>query len=509
MTLIVDLLFYATIAALAATVALSLWKSRAAIRADNLVALGWLVLVPIPIVLRPLTPPTGVFPEGFTGAARVNLEIAVGIANLGLCALMAFLQTARFAAFQARFRAWAAGRKPTAESALSLDRAWFVGLCVLSAALALWHLWLMPRVPVWDLVVGFSDAYQPVLDREYADKLLPAPTILRYVFTWNASVIVPALLCFAVLRRWPAAAIAVGVFGLLYVIAPLAKFPSMFFVLAPFVAVTALRQRAIWSPLLVIGLMVSLVPPFLIGQSSGISLDIHRALGIREPAVVATPVEPSATPTQSPRSPSPGASGAPTPEFGPTAAPLPKVSVTAFDPAVIPVYFKDLVLRRTLSVPAEVTYAWFAYFPEAHPFLFGDGWAPWRVLSARYRNPANLVGLWTYEGHVTTLPSVSAYGSVVADGWAEFSYAGVVIAVLGILALALVLELIRSLTDRPFCLACFAPGVLLFATLPPRAGLMATLFSSGLWLVPALCLAYLASERLVARRAAEKQEARA
>jgi hypothetical protein len=98
-----------------------------------------------------------------------------------------------------------------------------------------------------------------------------------------------------------------------------------------------------------------------------------------------------------------------------------------------------------------------------------------------------------------TLPTVSAYGSFVADGWAEFAYVGVIIACLGVLLFGLVLELMRGFTATPFCLACYGPSVILFATLPPRAGLMATLLSSGLWLAPLLCVLFLVSQRLGGR----------
>jgi hypothetical protein len=171
-----------------------------------------------------------------------------------------------------------------------------------------------------------------------------------------------------------------------------------------------------------------------------------------------------------------------------------------FDWRNIPASLSDIVGRRILVVPAETTYGWFAYFPAQHPFLNGSGWAPWKVLSKSYRNPANLVGLWMYCGHELTLPTVSAYGSIIADGWAELGYVGVVLAALGIVFFGLVLELIRGFLSKPFLIACYGPSILLFATLPPRAGVLATIVSSGLWLIPVLCLLFLVSEGLSRRR---------
>jgi hypothetical protein len=161
---------------------------------------------------------------------------------------------------------------------------------------------------------------------------------------------------------------------------------------------------------------------------------------------------------------------------------------------------KDIVVRRIGVVPAEVTYGWFAYFPAQHAFLNGSGWEPWKVLAKGYRNPANLVGLWMYCGHAVTLPTISAYGSLIADGWGEAGYVGVLLACIGILLFGIVMELIRGFIAKPFCIACYAPSILLFASLPPRAGVLATIISSGLWLVPVLCLLFLASERLTSMR---------
>jgi len=76
----------------------------------------------------------------------------------------------------------------------------------------------------------------------------------------------------------------------------------------------------------------------------------------------------------------------------------------------------------------------------------------------------------------------------------------VLIACLGLLLYGGVLELIRGFVSKPFCLALYGPSLLLFASLPPRAGLLATVISSGLWMVPVLCVLFLASARFGRRR---------
>ena len=144
-----------------------------------------------------------------------------------------------------------------------------------------------------------------------------------------------------------------------------------------------------------------------------------------------------------------------------------------------------------------MTYQWFRYFPAVHPYLYGTGWAPWKVLSSGYQSPANLVGLWAYYGKAGySISSLSAYTGFLGDGWAEFGYVGVLIACLWLFAFIVVIELMRLFSDKPFCLACYAPCVLMLAATAPISGIMAMTFSLGLVLAPLICAGYLISGRL-------------
>jgi hypothetical protein len=482
-----DALFWSTLLLLAASTVWTIWRARGVISAAVLVPLAWMILIPIPTVIRPLViTPQSLFPAGFAGAAREQMLISIAIANVAFLGFQWLilsrwfknLQASTVAFFGARERP-RAGRDGKNDGLL---RRWAIGLTVIAAALALLHLVLMPRVPAWDLVTGFANPLQPNYDREAAGKFLPGPTILRYVFDWNQGIVFPILFALAVLMRWRPLAIFVGVFGFLYVTSTLEKFPSLLFIAAPFVAVAVRDNRPIWSKLVLGGLALSLLGPLAINQGPGVSTAILKALHNVPPASSTPVYDPSITTSV------PGCESF----VAPTTVP--------FDWRDIPASLKDIVGRRILVVPAETTYGWFAYFPAQHPFLNAAGWAPWKVLAKGYRNPANLVGLWMYCGHELTLPTVSAYGSMIADGWGELGYVGVVLACIGIVLFGLVMELIRGFLAKPFLIACYGPGVLLFATLPPRAGVLATLLSSGLWLIPVLCLLFLMSEGIRGRR---------
>ena len=476
----IELLFWSTLLLLSGNTLWTVWRTRGLINSAVLMPLAWIVLIPLPIIFRPYTLPTGLFPEGFVGGPKDSMYLSIALANVAFTGFQWLMLSRRFKHLQTRVVGlFQSHDREEDQQTDQFLRRWILGMSVIAIVLALIHLALMPRVPAWDLVVGFSDPLQPNFDREAADKFLPVPTLVRYVFDWNQGILFPILFAATVLARWRTLAIVVGIFGFIYVTSTLEKFPSLLFIAGPFIAMAVRDSRPIWSRLVVGGLALSLLGPLAINQAPGISTSIHEALGNVPPASATPAYDPSIT----------------TPVPGCTFVDKP-VAAAAFDWRSLPASVKDILLRRIGLVPTEVTYGWFAYFPAQHEFLNGSGWAPWNVLAPGYRNPANLVGLWMYCGHATTLPTVSAYGSFIADGWAEFGYVGVLIACLGMVLFGVLMELIRGFVSKPFCLACYAPSVLLFATLPPRAGVLATIVSSGLWLVPVLCVIFLVSQRL-------------
>ena len=447
----------------------TVWRLRRPIDAALLIPGFWLVLIPLQVL---------VFGARFqAGTPRDNFFISIALANAMLIGLQVFLDSRYFT----RLAAAVSERLGPASNSSPVDwnrlaRYWWYGLAAFAIGLGVLHLALMPKIPLLELVTGYSDFNQLSVDRENSAKLLNAPALVKYAFNWNSSIVLPILFTAAVLQRWRWRAVVIGVFGLLYVSAPLDKFPSLIFVLSPFVGLAVRDRRPTFSKVLIVGLVVSLVPAYLIAESGQISIAVHHALGV-----------PLAAQTPAPR----------------------LTNQQVFDADVFTTFFGiklpgpvvsllNLILRRIGSVPADVTYEWFSFFPAVHPYLYGAGWEPWKVLSANYQNPANMVGLWAYYGHPGYfLTSLSAYAGFVADGWAEFGYPGVVIACLWLFAFAVVIELMRVFADKPFCLACYAPCLLMVAATAPISGIMAMTFSLGLILGPVFCAGYLISGRFV------------
>ena len=453
-------LILTSLALLASTVI----RIRGPIDAALLVPAGWLATMPFQALLLA----SGL---QFQGAPQANLYLAISMANLTLLGFQLFVSRGGVK--------WLGGVVPwltaTATHPSSDPRRlryWYWALLVLAVSLAILHWALMPSIPLVDLLRGNASDQQIAIARENSAKLLAVPALLKYVFTWNSRILLPILLTTAVVARWRWTAVFVAIFGLAYIASPLEKLPSFLFMLGPVLAIAIRDHKKAWAPTVIVGAVLAALPAYAIAQ--GIVFETSRYTAAH-PTTSTAAVQASPPPTSSPIS--PGS------QFRNLPGPLPGIF--------------DLVVRRMGEGPIDVSYEWFAFFPSQHAYLDGSGWEPWKVLSPGYQTPANMVGQWAYYGKQGyDLPSISAYGSFIADGWAEFGYFGVLAACLVLFAFCALLELFRSVTDRPFILGCYAPALVLLATTPPQAGLPAMMFSLGLALVPVICFAYLQSERL-------------
>jgi hypothetical protein len=444
----------------AVLVATTLWESRRPIGTALILPGVWLVTIPVQSVVLASK-------LGFGGSARDNLYVAIAVANVAFAGFQLLDSFGVLDRFRARVQHLADRQNDAGAGDHGNVRYWFGGLLVVAVGLAILHWSVMPGIPLVQMIQG-ADAYQLQIARENSAKLLAVPTILKYAFTWDSRVFFPILLVTAVLYRWKWVAVLVGVFGFIYLVSPLERLPAVLFLLAPFAAVAIRDGKRVWSPLVIVGVVVALLPALAITEILDYEISIHPA-----PAgsTVADPNNP--TTDNSPVSPG---------EF--KGLPVPVAAAL------------DLVLRRIGQGPTDVTYEWFAYFPNHHPYLNGSGWEPWRVLGSGYQTPANMVGLWAYYGkRGYNLTSISAYGSFVADGWSEFGLAGVILACVLLLAVGLGLEVMRALGTRPFLLACYVVPLVLISTVTPQSSLPAMVLSSGVFLTPLLAAGYLLTNR--------------
>ena len=168
-----DALFWSSLLLLVASTVWTIWRARGAINAAVLVPLAWLILIPIPVLIRPwVATAKSLFPDGFVGAPKDHLYISIAIANVAFAGFQWLILSGWFKGVRSRTVALIVGpEQPGNGKADSLLRNWVIGLTLVAVALAITHLALMPRVPSWDLVTGYSDPLQLNYDREAADKL--------------------------------------------------------------------------------------------------------------------------------------------------------------------------------------------------------------------------------------------------------------------------------------------------------------------------------------------------
>jgi len=83
----------------------------------------------------------------------------------------------------------------------------------------------------------------------------------------------------------------------------------------------------------------------------------------------------------------------------------------------------EMVYSRIFEVENQTLLENFAVFPQLHPFMMGANLRPLAMLMGVPFEPAfNIVGYIWYGSHAITSPSL-----FIADAWADFSYAGVIV----------------------------------------------------------------------------------
>src|ERR1041384_1992242 len=120
-----DVLFWSTLALVAATTAWTIWRTRGKLSLAVLLPLAWIALIPIPVILRPITK-SEVFVDGFVGSARDSMYVAIAIANVAFAAYQVFLWSPwyrRLERFAVRVMAPAGIREHTSGDRLPPPRA--------------------------------------------------------------------------------------------------------------------------------------------------------------------------------------------------------------------------------------------------------------------------------------------------------------------------------------------------------------------------------------------------
>src|SRR6266576_2840455 len=98
-----DVLLWSTLLLLIASTAITVVRANGAINAAVLSPLAWLLLIPIPTLIRPIVvTPRSLFPEGFVGEPKDHLYTSIAIANVAFIAFQWLILSGWFKRIQAR-----------------------------------------------------------------------------------------------------------------------------------------------------------------------------------------------------------------------------------------------------------------------------------------------------------------------------------------------------------------------------------------------------------------------
>lgn len=391
---------------------------------------------------------------GLESAVRERFWWSTVIVNLTLAAAVTLRWSPRGRRLEGTLRT----SEPIAECVWS---GWMWAALAVTIAVFAFHASRMPRIPLLELALDSGlTANQLTTMREAAGKLLGLPLPVQYVINWNVRVLVPVLLCALILtgRKWAMPA-AVGLVTLTSL--TLEKSLPAFAILATGLGVAVYRRRSVLSRPIVMACVAALL--IVTALQTAVKL---RDLQVRRPRVAGAEMLTSP--------PAGSALGSP-----PFEAASPGLEIVRY-----PFQF---VYHRVLKIPSEVAYAWFDYFPDIYGgFLKGTSWWPSTRSRADFRHPANLVGQYYYHAHDPEhyLETIHAYAAFHADAWANFGYAGVIMASLAAAVLLLLVDIAIVSASTPATAGAAGAAFSILLTTLPAGGLQAALVAQGL--LPAL-----------------------
>jgi hypothetical protein len=422
-----------------ALTALVVWRARTQLSVVSAFSAVWILLIAIPSAI------------GYTGVeslARERLFWATAIVNvvLALTVVARWSRPGRTVATQAQ-------SSPAAEPTAA-RMPWLWPLLALSVTAFLIHAALMPKIPLVELARGSGlTANQLTELREAANKLLPLPLAVKYLLYWNVRVVVPTLLCALIVMRAPKYTLVFVPVLLVLSSLTLEKSLPTFAIIAAGLGIATLSRLSILSRPLVVSFLIALA--FASGLQTATKIRDVQARGAMPPGAA----DPSST------------------------------KMRARDVILYPFQF---TYHRILTGPSGVAYAWFEYFPDVHGgFLRGQSWSPFVRSQPGFQHPANLVGLYAYHQRNPEryLETAYAYAAFHADAWANFGYAGVLVAALGAAGVLLLVDFAVLLADSPLTAGATGAAFSILLTTLPGGGLQAALVAQGL--LPALVVGLL------------------
>jgi hypothetical protein len=152
-----------------------------------------------------------------------------------------------------------------------------------------------------------------------------------------------------------------------------------------------------------------------------------------------------------------------------------------------------LAYSRMFEVETETLVENFAVFPRLHPFMWGTNLRPIAALmGVPYVPSFNIVGYTWYQNHYVTSPTL-----FIADAWADFSYAGVLVVSVAAGAICRAIDIV-FLAEGKSVVAIAVLGATLWGVLTLiTTSLNVALVTGGLLIAPVLAGVLIAVSRRI------------
>ncbi len=370
---------------------LGLYTFRLGRFSDAFPSMSWAVFMQLPFILV-----SDSFHEETAQAQRAGI-LLVAIALLTADAITASYGTSR--------------SDMSRKSARLSEEAMTIGLGLLVICLPIYHISEANNLPILKLISSQETVAETVLNREAFGKLLDVPTIAKYAFNWVLTLFSPLLIGLLAYRNRTGLAVAIFCWTSVYATMSTAIQPLLtFIVFTSFVVVAVSSEKAKkvarWGGLALLFGIASVGVIRTIEISGEHSLRSQSTQGRQQLMDIATFND--------------GIRNV-------TIADAYRLARSQQETG--PIKLLDYLTYRTMLTPVEVSYYWYAYFPEV--------WGDYRDLGELIGNrsdgithAANRVGLWAYRERFPEQYAVSnsSYASLDADAFAFGGTAGTVIA---------------------------------------------------------------------------------
>ena len=149
---------------------------------------------------------------------------------------------------------------------------------------------------------------------------------------------------------------------------------------------------------------------------------------------------------------------------------------------------------RAVLTPVDVSHRWYIYYPDIHGSYVGFyGLTPSSRNDEKFQHPSNQVCLWAYVSRFPDkyLPSCHAYASIDADAWARGGYLGLITVSLLLLIFRLMAGYFRL--EGQMGDSIYVAFLVVFSFSLPIASIQALMQSQGTlyyWFIPIAFLIY-------------------